>query len=266
MDAANAALKNKQDKEMNQKYTDVNSRIIDQWVSDGWEWGKPIDHETFKKAKENNWSVFLTPTKAVPKEWFCSFAGARILGLASGGGQQMPIFAALGAVCTVLDYSDAQLANEKMVAEREKYNIEIIKADMTKPLPFADSSFDLIFHPVSNCYIQDVIPVWKECFRVLRQNGLLLAGLDNGINYVFDINEKEVTNVLPFNPLTNKKLYEQSIKDNIGIQFSHTIEEQIGGQLKAGFTLVDIYHDTNGEGNLHIHNIPSYYATCAMKK
>ena len=103
----------------------------------------------------------------------------------------MPIFAALGAVCTVLDYSDAQLANEKMVAEREKYNIEIIKADMTKPLPFADSSFDLIFHPVSNCYIQDVIPVWKECFRVLRQNGLLLAGLDNGINYVFDINQKK---------------------------------------------------------------------------
>ena len=176
---------------MNQKYTDVNSRIIDQWVSDGWEWGKPIDHETFKKAKENNWSVFLTPTKAVPKEWFCSFAGARILGLASGGGQQMPIFAALGAVCTVLDYSDAQVASEKLVAEREKYNIEIIKADMTKPLPFADSSFDLIFHPVSNCYIQDGIPVWKKCFRVLRQNGLLLAGLDNGINYVFDSNEKK---------------------------------------------------------------------------
>lgn len=25
---------------MNQKYTDVNSRIIDQWVSDGWEWGQ----------------------------------------------------------------------------------------------------------------------------------------------------------------------------------------------------------------------------------
>ena len=130
---------------MNQKYTDVNSAIINQWVSDGWEWGKPIDHETFKKAKENNWSVFLTPTKAVPKDWFCSFAGARILGLASGGGQQMPIFAALGAVCTVLDYSDAQLANEKLVAEREKYHIEIIKADMTKPLPFTDSSFDLFF-------------------------------------------------------------------------------------------------------------------------
>lgn len=251
---------------MNKKYTDVNSAIIDQWVADGWERGKPIDHETFKKAQANDWAVFLTPTKAVPKEWFCSFPGAKILGLASGGGQQMPIFAALGAKCTVLDYSEAQLASEKLVAEREKYDIEIIKADMTKSLPFADDTFDLIFHPVSNCYIQDVIPVWKECFRVLKPNGLLLAGLDNGINYVFDNDEKEITNVLPFNPLADKKLYEQSIKDNIGIQFSHTIEEQIGGQLKAGFMLIDIYHDTNGEGNLHIHNVPTFYATCAIKK
>ncbi len=259
-----AALK--KDYKMGKRYTDINSKTIDKWVAGGWAWGEPIDHKTFKKAKEGNWIVFLTPTKAVPKEWFCSFKGAKILGLASGGGQQMPIFAALGADCTVLDYSDAQLASEKMVAEREKYNIEIVKADMTKPLPFSDCTFDLIFHPVSNCYILDVIPVWKECFRVLKQNGILLAGFDNGLNYAFDIDEKEIINILPFNPLADKKLYEKSIKNDEGIQFSHTIEEQIGGQLKAGFILSDIYQDTNAEGNLHKHNIPSFYATRAIKR
>jgi hypothetical protein len=31
--------------------------------------------------------------------------GKRLLGLASGGGQQMPVFAALGANVTILDYS-----------------------------------------------------------------------------------------------------------------------------------------------------------------
>ena len=36
---------------MNESYTRVNSRIIDQWVSDGWEWGTPISHEIFEKAK-----------------------------------------------------------------------------------------------------------------------------------------------------------------------------------------------------------------------
>ena len=40
------------------------------------------------------------------------------------------------------------------------------------------------------------------------------------------------------------------MKNDYGIQFSHTIEEQIGGQLKAGFTLADVYGDTNGEGYL----------------
>ena len=38
----------------------------------------------------------------------------------------------------MLDYSDEQLASEKMVAEREKYKVNIVKADMTKPLPFED--------------------------------------------------------------------------------------------------------------------------------
>ena len=76
------------------------------------------------------------------------------------------MFTALGVECTVLDYSDAQLENEKMVAERENYKVNIIKADMSKPLPFEDESFDIIFHPVSNCYIENVESVFKECYRI----------------------------------------------------------------------------------------------------
>ena len=57
---------------------------------------------------------------------------------------------------------------------------------MTKPLPFENEAFDLIFHPVSNCYVEDVKAIWRECFRVLKPGGLLMAGLDNGINFLFD--------------------------------------------------------------------------------
>ena len=154
---------------MEKKYTDINSKVIDKWVEEGWEWGQPISHETFEKAKNGDWFVLLTPVKPVPKDWFCEMKGAEILGLASGGGQQMPIFAALGAKCTVLDYSEKQLQREKEVAERENYEIKLVKADMTEPLPFEDETFDLIFHPVSNCYIEDVFHVWKECYRVLKK-------------------------------------------------------------------------------------------------
>ena len=146
-------------------YTKENAKTIDQWVEEGWIWGIPISHEVYEKAVNGEWEMVLTPTKPVPKSWFPELKGKKILGLASGGGQQMPIFAALGGICTVLDYSDRQLASEEMVAKREGYDIEIVKADMTKNFPFADETFDLIFHPVSNCYVEEVLPVWKECYR-----------------------------------------------------------------------------------------------------
>ena len=251
---------------MDNNYTKLNSEFIDKWANEGWEWGQLIDHETFEKAKNNDWSVVLTPTKPVPKEWFCEMKGAKVLGLASGGGQQMPIFSALGAECTVLDYSEKQLQSEKEVAKRESYEINLVKADMTKPLPFEDEAFDLIFHPVSNCYIEDVVHVWKECYRILKKGGILLAGLDNGINFIFDDEEEKLMNKLPFNPLKDKELYEKSLKNDWGIQFSHTIEEQIGGQLQAGFILTDIFEDINGQGRLHDFNVPTFYATRAVKK
>lgn len=250
---------------MNNKYTDINSKTVDSWIEDGWEWGLPISHEEFVRAQNGDWSVVLTPTKPVPKEWFCDMKNAEILGLASGGGQQMPIFTALGAKCTVLDYSEKQLQSEINVANRESYDIITVRADMTKPLPFKDQSFDLIFHPVSNCYIEDVVPVWRECYRVLKKGGILLAGFDNSINYIFNDEETEVVNKLPFNPLKDPLLFEESVKNNDGIQFSHTIEEQIGGQLKAGFILTDIYQDINGSGKLAEYNVPTFYATRAVK-
>ncbi|MEG0091659.1 MAG: class I SAM-dependent methyltransferase, partial [Oscillospiraceae bacterium] len=170
-------------------YVDVNSQAFDRWVRDGWEWGQPISHELYEKAKRGEWFVLLTPTKAVPKDWFCDFSGAKVLGLASGGGQQIPIFTALGADCTVLDYSAAQLASENLVAQREGYSVNLVNADMTQPLPFKSDSFDMIFHPVSNCYVKDVLPIWRECYRILKKGGVLLSGLDNGIAYAFNDEE-----------------------------------------------------------------------------
>lgn len=217
-------------------YTDLNAQIIDRWVAEGWEWGVPIRHERFEAARAGDWSMVLTPTREVPRTWFFpNMRGKRVLGLAAGGGQQMPIFAAMGAACTVFDYSEAQIASERMVAEREGYDIDAVRADMTRPLPFADGSFDLIFHPVSNCYIEDVQPVWRECFRVLTPGGRLLAGLDNGFNYVVDDDEERIVRGLPFNPLRDPSLIPAEELPEWGMQFSHTLDEQVRGQIQAGF-------------------------------
>lgn len=248
-----------------ESYQEINSKTIDSWVEDGWEWGRPISHEEFEEAKKGNYRLLLTPIKPVPKEWIGDVSGKKILGLASGGGQQMPIFSALGAECTVLDYSDRQLESEKFVAKREKYSIKIVKADMTKRLPFEDGEFDMIFHPISNCYVEDVYHIWNECFRVLRSGGILLSGTDHFINYMVDENEEKIVNKLPFNPLKDEKLMEELLRTNSGVQFSHSLEEQITGQLKAGFILKDLYEDTNGYGRLHEMNIPTMLAMYSKK-
>ncbi len=161
-------------------YTGVNSRLIDRRVAEGGEWGQPISHEEFMRAKSDEWSLLLTPTKPVPPDWFCPLQSARVLGLASGG-------------------------------------------------------------------------------------GILLAGLDNGISYAFDEDARQLVRSLPFNPLKDAALYEESVANDWGIQFSHTIEEQVGGQLRAGFMLTDIFQDTSGSGGLHACGVPAYFATRAVR-
>jgi len=256
-----------------ENYADINARTIDKWVDNGWEWGISISHEIWVGAKGGKWDVLLTPIKPVPHEWFKPFLkegrldGVTMLGLASGGGQQMPIFKALGADCTVLDYSERQLDREREVALRENYSINMVRANMANHLPFDNECFDIIFHPVSNCYIEDVYHVWNECHRILKTGGILLAGMDNGFNFLFDSYEKPliITNRLPFNPLKNPDQMAKLVDGNDGVQFSHTFNEQIGGQLKAGFVITDAYEDFNNEPDTIADGIPSYWATRAVK-
>ena len=99
-------------------YIAKNRAQIDAWVNDGWVWGTPISHEMYQEALEDDWAIYVTPVKPVPREWMEELKGAKVLGLASGGGQQMPILTARGAHCTVFDLSPRQLQNEREVAAR----------------------------------------------------------------------------------------------------------------------------------------------------
>ena len=42
-----------------EKYTRINAQTIDGWVEEGWEWGQPIGHETFERARAGCWSCLL---------------------------------------------------------------------------------------------------------------------------------------------------------------------------------------------------------------
>ena len=145
--------------------TDVLRYNRDAWdrqVARANRWTVPATPEAIAAARRGEWEVVLTPQKPVPRAWFPDLAGTEVLCLASGGGQQAPIFAAAGARVTLLDASPAQLGQDRMVAEREGLTIRTELGDMADLSRFADASFDLVFHPCSNCFVPDVRPVWRE--------------------------------------------------------------------------------------------------------
>lgn len=149
-------------------------------------WSIPVDGATIAQARAGTWQVVLTPRLPVPRAWFGEVRGRRILCLASGGGQQAPVLSAAGAQVVSFDLSEAQLAKDQAVAQREQLPLQCVQGDMANLSCFADASFDLVFHPASNVFVPDVLPVWRECHRVLRSGGVLLAGFMNPALFMFD--------------------------------------------------------------------------------
>jgi len=144
-------------------------------VEEGNEWTLPVSSEVIAAARKGQWQIVLTPIKPVPQAWFPKLAGLDTLCLASAGGQQAPVLAAAGGKVTVLDNSPRQLAQDRFVAERDGLSIITVEGDMRDLSMFSDQSFGLIFHPVSNLFVPDIRPVWRETFRVLRREGVLLG-------------------------------------------------------------------------------------------
>jgi SAM-dependent methyltransferase len=156
-----------------------NRQAWDRQVGRGNPYTIPVSNEEIARARKGDWSISLTPTKPVPPDWFPPLGGVDVLCLASGGGQQGPILAAAGAKVTVFDNSPAQLAQDRLVADRDGLVIETVQGDMADLSVFPDARFDLIIHPVSNVFVPDVKPVWREAFRVLKPGGALLKGFMN---------------------------------------------------------------------------------------
>jgi SAM-dependent methyltransferase len=246
----------------------------DKQVEFGNPWTVPVSPEEVAAARQGQVAILLTPNKPVPKAWFPDLHGCDVLCLASGGGQQGPILAAAGANVTVFDNSPKQLAQDRFVAERDGLEIATVEGDMRDLSAFPDESFDLIVHPVSNCFAPEIRPVWAEAFRALRRRGALLAGFNNPTPYIFDwdLHEQGVLEAkyrLPYSDAVRLSDDEkqQYLAEGEPLEFGHTLEDQIGGQIDAGFFITGFYEDYDREENddLLSKYMPIFVATRAVK-
>ncbi len=254
---------------------DHNRRAWDKQSSEGQsDWVQPVDADTIAKARRGDWQIILTPLRPVPADWFGEFSGKDILCLASGGGQQAPVLAAAGGIVTSYDLSDAQLAKDRLVADREGLDMATIQGDMADLSCFEDACFDLIFHPISNVFAPDIVPVWQECHRVLRPGGRLLSGFMNPDFFIFDhLAIEDGADIQPVFkiPYSDERDMDAGrldaiIKEGVALEYSHSLDAQIGGQIKAGFMIAGFFEDWwTGDATPLNRFMPTSMATLAIK-
>jgi SAM-dependent methyltransferase len=241
---------------------------------DGSRWSTPVTAADIRAARDGHWSLILTPNQIVPRDWFGNIQGKNVLCLASGGGQQAPLLAAAGATVTSFDLSEEQLAKDRLVAERDSLELTTIQGDMANLSDLADESFDLIFHPVSNVFAPEILPVWRECTRVLRTNGRLLAGFMNPLFFLFDHDDSippgplQVNYPQPYSDLMSlpESKRKSLVENNLALEFGHTLQDQIGGQISAGLVISGFYEDNWDDDATPLNQFaPVFIATLARK-
>jgi len=183
--------------------------------------------------------------------------GARVLGLAAGGGWDRVIFAKLGADVTVFDISPTQLKTVRDLATRQRVKVRLVRGNMKDLSVFKDASFDVIWHCHSLVFIDDAVRVLKEVGRVLAPGGTYLLSTmhpttlrlygtfkDGGwhpkISYFVDkpvpyLSEWEMTWTLG-----KKKLVAPTI------EFGHRFETIVNGMVAGGMVVDGIWEFSPG--------------------
>jgi SAM-dependent methyltransferase len=71
----------------------------------------------------------------------------------------------------LVDLSQAQMEVDRSVAKRQGLEIELIEADMLDLSVLRGRHFDLVYQPVSACYVPDVRKLYRQVAQVLRPSG-----------------------------------------------------------------------------------------------
>jgi SAM-dependent methyltransferase len=228
-----------------------NRQAWNQEALKGNKWTIPVGEAEIAAASQGSYTILLTPYKPLPAAWLGDVRGRRVLCLASGGGQQGPLLAAAGAAVTVFDNSDEQLKRDRQVAEAFKLNLKTVQGNMQDLSVFPDETFDLIVHPVANCFLDDILPVWRESYRVLKVYGRLLAGFANPLMYIVDWEEADRTgrpefrHSIPYSDIRSlsPQAKQKYVDEKQPFEFGHSLADQIQGQIAAGFIIAGFYED-----------------------
>lgn len=188
---------------------------------------------------------FVDPLKTVDAAGWLGgdIRGKQVLCLAAGGGRQSALYAAAGATVTVVDISPAMLQLDREVAAERSLQVRTVEASMDDLSALQAAEFDIVIHPVSTCYVPNVVPVFREVARVLRSGGLYISQHKTPTSLQASIKNSAGGYELvepyyregPLPPVAGSRLRETGTRE-----YLHRWELLIGGICRAGFVIEDL--------------------------
>jgi SAM-dependent methyltransferase len=176
--------------------------------------------------------------------------GKRMLLLGAGGGSQSVLYAGHGALVTVVDISDEMLELDRQEATRRGLDIRVVQASMDELSILEPASFDIVDHPVSTCYLPDIIAVYRQVARVLAPGGLYVSQHKQPTSLQCSIKPGPDGYVLTEPYYRSGPLPASSgsrIREEGTIEFLHRWEDLIGGLCRCGFVIEDLLEPNRGE-------------------
>lgn len=171
-------------------------------------------------------------------------AGKRLLCLAAGGARHSVLYAAAGAVVTVVDFSPEMLALDRQQAEKRGVPVTVVEASMDDLSTLAAASFDIVIQPVSTCYVPDVVAVYREVARITAPGGLYISQHKQPASLQADaapVAQGYVVNTPYYHAGPLAPLLRESEHREAGtIEFLHRWTELLGGLCHSGFVIEDV--------------------------
>ena len=172
-----------------------------------------------------------------------SITGKRVLCLASGGGRQSALYAAAGAIVTVVDISPEMLALDRQVAAERNLEVRTVEASMDDLSALQAAGFDIVIHPVSTCYVPMIRGVYTEVARVTVEGGIYISQHKQPISLqaAVDPSGRGYAVTEPYYRSGPLPAVAGSPHREPGtLEFLHRWEELLGSLCRAGFVIEDI--------------------------
>lgn len=220
---------------------DHNRRVWDEMVRDKQRFTRPARDEDFADPlKTIDGLGWLGP----------SIRGQRVLCLAAGGGKHGPLYAAAGAIVTVVDISPAMLELDREVAAERRLELRTVEASMDALGCFAAGEFDLVVQPVSTCYVPQIGPVYAEVARIVRPGGLYISQHKTPQSLQADVEPAAQGYELsepyyrtgPLPAVVGSRHREEGT-----LEYLHRWEELLGLLCRAGFVIEDVIEPSHAK-------------------